>query len=34
MLYTKLVYGEIHEIRNWGKVRGELAIMYPGRLTD
>ena len=21
-------------IRNWGKVRGELAIMYPGRLTD
>lgn len=21
-------------IRNWGKVRGELSIMYPGRLTD
>ncbi len=21
-------------IRNWGKVRGELSIMYPGRLSD
>ncbi len=21
-------------IRNWGKVRCELTIMYPGRLTD
>jgi putative transposase len=21
-------------IRNWGKVRGELSIMYAGRLTD
>ena len=21
-------------IRNWGKVRGELSIMFPGRLTD
>ena len=21
-------------IRNWGKVRGELSVMYPGRLPD
>ena len=21
-------------IRNWGKARGELSIMYPGRLSD
>lgn len=21
-------------IKNWGKIRGELAIMYPGRLPD
>lgn len=21
-------------IRNWGKVRGELLIMYPGRMTE
>ena len=21
-------------IRNWGKVRGELSIMYAGRLSD
>jgi len=21
-------------IRNWGRVRGELSIMYPGRLSD
>ncbi|SFB81344.1 hypothetical protein SAMN02910398_00709 [Butyrivibrio sp. YAB3001] len=24
----------IMPIRNWGRVRGELSIMYPGRLSD